>query len=391
MYLGAERGQAGHGPAGIALGLLFHRLGGVCWRVAVALSLLLPGTATAQEPLCRFPGPWIRLADPIRSTAGTHLSPLQIAADPSILRDGDRYRLWFTNADSRGRTGIATAESSDGETWTTWSKPSAPDSVMDLVLTSEPGAWDAPGIETAHVMRTPNGRYRMYYSGNRVPEGSVTYAIGMAESDDGLRWTRHGGPVLEPLYDWERPLCRNPQDPRACVQGGVLEPSVLYDPTERLYRMWYVGLGEKRGSFRTYRIGYATSSDGISWERNPEPVLELGRKDSWDAMWTSHVHVVADPKAGYHLFYFGSAPKDYKEGVEIQRGAIGHAYSLDGRRWQRNPANPILAPRPEQIDAWSLGGPAVLAEGSKLRMWYFASPGSGLVSNIVVAEAPCGP
>jgi len=394
MYRGAER-QAGCVPAGMATRSLSRRLGAVCRSVAFALVLLWLGTAITQaqyaDPQCRFPGPWIYIADSIRSSAGAHISPLQIAADPSILHDSGRYRMWFTNADSGGRTGIATAESSDGVTWTTWRKLSGPDRVMDLVLTSEPGAWDAPGIETAHVLKTPEGRYRMYYSGNRSPQGSVTYAIGMAESDDGLRWTRHSGPVLEPLQDWERPLCSDPQDTRTCVQGGVLEPSVLYDRAAKLYRMWYVGLGEKRGSFRTYRIGYAKSPDGISWERNPEPVFELGGRGQWDEMWTSHVNVVADPKAGYHMFYFGSAPKEYKEGVQIQRGAIGHAYSPDGLSWQRNPANPILAPRPGRPDAWSLGGPAVLAENGKLRMWYSASPESGLISNIAIAEAPCGP
>ena len=372
-----------------------RRLEVLGWRIAVVLALLPPGFAPAlsqtAEPQCRFPGPWARIADPIHSSAGTHLSPLKIAADPSVLRDRNGYRMWFTNADSNGRTGIAVADSIDGVTWTTWKKPSGADPVIDLVLTSKPGEWDAPGIETAHVLRTPEGRYRMYYSGNGVPEGSVTYAIGMAESDDGVHWVRNGAPVLEPIHDWERPMCASQQDALTCIQGGVLEPSVLYDPNANLYRMWYVGLGEKRGSFRTYRIGYAASADGKNWEREAAPVLEVGAKGQWDEMWTSHVNVVADPKAGYHMFYFGSAPKDYKEGAEIQRGAIGHAYSADGRVWQRNPANPILAPRAGKVDASSLGGPAVVVEQGKLRMWYFASPGSGLVSDIVLAEAPCGP
>jgi hypothetical protein len=131
--------------------------------------------------------------------------------------------------------------------------------------------------------------------------------------------------------------------------------------------------------------------DGIRWSRSPEPVLELGRPGSWDAMWTSHVNVIADPKAGFHMFYFGSAPGAYRDGVEIQRGALRHAYSPDGLRWERDPANPILRPRSGKIDAWSLGGPTVLAEDGKLRLWYFGSPTSGLESNVVLAEAPCRP
>jgi hypothetical protein len=87
----------------------------------------------------------------------------------------------------------------------------------------------------------------------------VTYAIGMAESDDGMHWRRHGTPLLEPIYDWERLLCRLPNNPLSCTQGGVPEPSRIYDADAKLHRMWDIGLGEKRGSFRTYRIGYATS------------------------------------------------------------------------------------------------------------------------------------
>ncbi|UFN49840.1 hypothetical protein LPC08_04125 [Roseomonas sp. OT10] len=368
---------------------------------ALALSLALlppaalppalwPATALAAEPQCRFPGPWQRV-EVMRTLANGPLSPLRIAADPSVLHEGGRYRLWFTNADSRQRTGIAYAESANGLTWRIWKKASAPDRVMDLVLAPPADGWDAPGIETANVLRTPEGGYRLYYSGNHRPQGSITYAIGMAESPDGITWTRRSQPVLEAQQDWEKPLCGNPADPATCRMGGVLEPSVLYDPAARLYRMWYVGLGEPRGSFRTYRIGHATSPDGIAWTRRPAPVLTLGGKGAWDEMWTTHVNVVADPKAGFHMFYFGSAPADYRDGVEIQRGAIGHAWSADGIAWQRNPANPILSPRPGQPDAWSLGGPHALIEDGRARLWYFASPSSGLESQIVLAEAPCGP
>ena len=91
------------------------------------------------------------------------------------------------------------------------------------------------------------------------------------------------------------------------------------------------------------------------------------------------------------MFYFGSAPGDYRDGIEIQRGSIGHAYSADGLVWSRNPANPILAPRADGPDAWSVGGPTALIEGNRLRLWYFASPTGGLVSQVILAEAACGP
>ena len=354
----------------------------------IGLALFLTATpAPAGEPQCRFPGPWQRPAPTVRASHGGHLSPLQIAADPSVLHEDGVYKMWFTNADSRGRTGVAFAQSADGIVWDVWKAAANSDATMDLVLAPPPGGWDAPGIETPHVLRVPGGGYRLYYSGNRTPEGSVTYAIGMAESPDGINWTRRERPVFEPAADWERPEC----DGSACRRGGVLEPSVLYDTATSQYRMWYAGLGLKSGTFRTYRIGHATSPDGIAWTRQANPVLDLGRGAAWDSMWTSHVEVVADPKAGFHMFYFGSALKDFTEGAEIQRGSIGHAYSADGLKWQRDPGNPILSPVAGQPDAWSAGGPSVLAEDGRLRMWYFGNPAAGLKSNIMRAEAACAP
>jgi hypothetical protein len=359
-----------------------------CLLFLLAVLLVVAEVATAvAAPRCRFPDTWVRAPLPLRTTAGRPLSPLGIAADPSVLRRGARYEMWFTNADSRHRTGIARAESADGLAWTVWRAPSAPDPVMDLVLAAPPNAWDSPGLETAHVLVGPDGLYRMYYTGNRTPEGSVTFAIGMATSPDGVRWTRRATPVLEPVAAWERPICTTPS---SCRQGGVLEPSVLFDAAAGLYRMWYVGLGEPVNSFRTYRIGYATSADGITWTRLPAPVFALGTPGAWDEMWTSHVNVVADPGGGYHMFYFGSALRDYVEGAEMQRGAIGHAFSEDGIRWERNPRNPILVPRSGQADAWTLGGPSAIVEDGRIRLWFFGNPTSGLASEIQLAEASCG-
>ena len=364
-------------------------------RIAVALILVIfsvgaPRPVLAATANCTIPGPWSRIGV-TSARGGSTLSPLQIAVDPTVIREGSRYRMWFTNANSLNQTGIATAESTDGMVWDVYRKPISPDPIMDLVLTAPAGAWDSPGIETANVIRGPDGIYRLYYAGNHVPQGSSTYAIGLATSPDGIQWTRRDQPVLEASNIWEQPVCTTRGDPTTCSMGGVLEPSVIYDPLARQYKLWYVGLGEPANSFRTFRIGYAVSSDGVSWTRRLDPVFTLGPPDAWDEVWTTHVHVVADPGAGYHMFYFGTATKDYQDGVEMQRGSIGHAYSANGINWQRDPANPILSPRAGQVDAWSVGGPTALFEGSQIKLWYFGSPTSGLKSSVVLAAAPCGP
>jgi predicted GH43/DUF377 family glycosyl hydrolase len=359
--------------------------------LALAAALLLSGATLAEAaPRCRFPGPFNRVGGEARRTDGQHLSPYRIAGDPSVIRRGDHYELFFTSADRRRRAGIARAESRDGLSWTVWRNAANPDPVMDLALPPPDDSWEAPGIENANVLVGPDGLFRMYYTGNRVPEGSLHFAIGLATSPDGIRWTRHPTPVLEPMHDWEQPVCGQRGDPRSCHHGGVLEPSVIYDARTRLYRMWYAGLGEPSDSYRTFRVGYATSPDGIAWARQSRPVFLPAGEGAWDQVWTSHVNVVADPVEGFHMFYFGTALAEYRDGAEMQRGAIGHAWSPDGIRWERNPANPILRPRPGQADAWTVGGPTALIENGRIRLWYFGGRTSAITSDIMLAEARCG-
>jgi len=315
---------------------------------------------------------------------------LNITADPSVIYENNRFRMWFTTGDSKKRTGIAYAESTDGKRWTMWKKGDrSADSLADLVVASTPNGWDAPGIENAAVLRVPSGGYRMYYTGNRPPEGSNAYSIGLATSDDGITWRKHGPPVLEAAGYWEMPKCSNPKNPQTCRDGGPLEPSVLYDAKEGLYKMWYAAVGEK--NYLSFRIGYATSKDGISWTRQPEPVLDGGGPGTWDETWVSHTEVIRDPKAGYHLFYFSTPLSEVCEGCEMQPGMIGHAYSVDGIQWIRNPKNPILSPRKGKWDAWTVGGPSVILHQGKFWLWYHGFESKrGLKSAIGLATAPCG-
>jgi predicted GH43/DUF377 family glycosyl hydrolase len=299
--------------------------------------------------------------------------------------------MWFTSGDSKQRTGIAYAESTDGKRWTLWKRADrSADSLADLVVMSSPNGWDAPGVENASVLRLPTGGYRMYYTGNRPPEGSNTYAIGLATSDDGIAWRKQGSsPIFEGANPWERPNCSNPRDSRTCKDGGPLEPSVIYDAKEGLYKMWYAAVGVK--GFLSFRIGYATSKDGISWTRRPDPVLEPAGKGAWDETWVSHVNVIPDPQAGYHLFYFSTPLADICDGCEMQPGMIGHAYSVDGIRWIRNPKNPILSPRKGKWDAWTVGGPTALIREGKIWLWYHGFESRrGLKSAIGLVTALCG-
>ena len=286
--------------------------------------------------------------------------------------------MYFTAYDSHDRLGIALANSSDGLNWTTYKKVASPDPIIDLVLAPDAGR-GVVALETAHALKTPTVQYRIYYTEDLLPDGA-TYAIGLSTSRDGITWTRKGtGPIFKPVYVWEKPFDG---------LGGVLEPSVLYDPVAAKYKMWYAALGI-RNNIPTFRIGYAESADGIkNWTRHPLPVLDKGPVGAWDELWVSHVNVIADPAGGYHMFYHGTAASEYVEGAGMQRGCVGHAYSLDGIGWQRNPNNPIIRPRAGKFDAWCVTGPNAIFVNGKLRVYYcgFANP-NDYISKVGVVEA----
>jgi hypothetical protein len=91
----------------------------------------------------------------------------------------------------------------------------------------------------------------MFYTGWSEGIGQ----IGRATSADGETWTRAGAPVLESGEDWD---------------AVAMEPGSVERLDDGTWRLWYAGYdGEE------YRIGAATSADGLSFERL------LGEDDDW--------------------------------------------------------------------------------------------------------------
>jgi hypothetical protein len=125
-------------------------------------------------------------------------------------------------------------------------------------------------------------------------------------------------------------------------------------------------------------MGYATSVDGLNWNRRAEPVFEPDPNSDWESRIVGHTHVIADPGGGYHLFYIGETDEDFicAEGIECfyQHASIGHAFSEDGINWQRNPNNPILEPGGAgAFDEHMVHGPSAMIKDGKIMLWYFGS------------------
>lgn len=356
---------------------------GACLCIIALLSACPQGEVSVAAPELSSTqlDPMYRLSfhrqNQLKTSEGGNLAAHDVFSDPSVLFENGKYRMWFTAAnkphtDSQ-EMGISYAESDDGVTWTP--RLDSGSGEPELLLKPTAGGWDAGGVETPHVLKAADGRYLMYYSGDVPPAGSHSWGIGLAVSDDGFTWSKVGeGPIMDGRGDWEGPFFEGSGKNRKRV-GGVAEPSVVYDSEAQLYRMWYSALGHKNEKI-AFRIGYATSTDGVQWEKHQDPVFEPAADGAWDDAVVSHTNVVFHPVQGYHMFYFGTSAENYRRGEEngaaMMTGSIGHAFSRDGVTWERD-ANPVLSVVPDSWEAWTVGGPSSVIQDDEVKLWYFAT------------------
>jgi len=143
---------------------------------------------------------------------------------------------------------------------------------------------------------------------------------------------------------------------------------VIYEAP--LFHIWYNCHEEGPGD-TPQNIAYATSYDGVSWARFPDPVLEPGDMGEWDDSGLFMMNVIRYQDT-YYMFYTGGTG-DIEGGTAIMQ--IGYAVSLDGANWsKRDPSEPILPIGEEgSWDSMAVGGPVILATENVLIMWYFGS------------------
>ncbi len=208
-------------------------------------------------------------------------------------------------------------------------------------------SWDDNGVAKASVLFNGD-RYRMWYEGR---SSDNSWQIGLATSKDGISWTKHSGnPVLKkgPSSTWDESRT-----------GG---PCVLFDGNT--YKMWYQGMDK----MKSFKIGYATSMDGINWKKySKNPILDLGVSGSWDEGYVSNPKVYFDGIT-YKMWFNGRS-------LTTQNYKIGYATSYDGINWTKYSKNPVIV----GSSGFSLGVKrlSVLPKGNSYLGWYSSNSGSG--------------
>jgi predicted GH43/DUF377 family glycosyl hydrolase len=140
---------------------------------------------------------------------------------------------------------------------------------------------------------------------------------------------------------------------------AVMCPDVIWDGKDKIYKMWYSG-GEQ---YEPDAIGYATSPDGVHWtKRENNPIFKADSKIEWEQDKVTACQVVKDG-SWYLMFYIGFR--------DVNHAQIGVARSRNGiTDWQRLPANPIVRPTPDAWDADACYKPYAIFDGKKWLLWY---------------------
>ena len=200
------------------------------------------------------------------------------------------------------------------------------------------GCFDEHGIFPMSVMRHGNAVYGYTCGWNRRTSVSVDTAVGLAIShDNGLTFQRIGDGLV---------LAASLHEPYLVGDGFV---KVI----NGIFHMWYIfGTGWKKFSpesmpDRTYKIGHATSKDGIEWTKEEARSIipdRIGADES------QALPTVISIGQRHHMFFCYRESFDFRQ-TKGRGYRIGHAWSDDLLNWTRDDKNPQLEGSPGEWDS----------------------------------------
>lgn len=183
--------------------------------------------------------------------------------DSWVVDDGDRYHLFFLQAprslgDPDERHTAATVGHAVSDDLVSWE-------VLPDALGPRVGSWDDLAIWTGSVVRTDDGRWRMFYTAiSTRGHGLRDQRIGSAVSDDLLTWTRGDEQPLIADPRWYRTL---PEDVTASETWR--DPLVRRDPGGDGWHMFVAARSPDAGPGDDGVVAHARSSDLVTWEVGP--------------------------------------------------------------------------------------------------------------------------
>lgn len=280
----------------------------------------------------------------------------QFAQSPQALVFDDFVRIYFSTRSIDGQGGKARSHIAFVD---------VRKNLRDIVRISdktviplgELGCFDEHGIFPMNAVRHGDAVYGYICGWNRRVSVSVDTAIGLAIShDDGLTFQRIGdGPVLA---------------------ASLHEPCLVGDGFVKViggtFHMWYIfGTGWRAFApdsppDRTYKIGHAVSSDGVSWTKEDGRQVIADRLGEFESQ---ALPTVIEIDGTYHMFFCYRQSFDFRKSKD--RGyRIGHARSVDLAEWTRADDELLLDVTPGDWDSDMLCYPHVFDCDGEVYMLY---------------------
>lgn len=261
------------------------------------------------------------------------------ASSPSLLYENGVYKMWYNSYDGIDYT-ISYATSSDGIGFVKYANNPIIRPQKNNQYICERWVHDPFVLWNSTLQK-----YQMWFTAacDPPPTGLARWWIKYADSSDGISWNIREEPVLYPssertMWDVE----------------GVTSSSVVYKNGS--YQMWFAG----RSNGGAWRIGYATSSDGILWTKySNNPVLDP--TENWDKTHVAGPEVTWDGSQ-YVMVYYGA--------YIWPPLAVNIAYSDDGIVWTK-PSNENPLVTVNQVENY-VGLPSLFRDMNGIKVYYSA-------------------
>jgi predicted GH43/DUF377 family glycosyl hydrolase len=293
-------------------------------------------------------------------------------ADPVVMKQGNKFHMWYSGKDIDGEWKIGYASSYDGIGWAKASSVTNP--VIDVSISTKP--YDRNGARVSSVLYdSSTGLYKMWYRGyDKNLDNTISLYIMYAYSYYPDReWYKHPASETDknasPKY--VKLLTSNYSDSSNPELGSlsVFKEDYYYGTLKKeTYLMWYTKNMSSVSSIYFPGIQSAYSNNPSSFNDNLFITYEGCVGTLFDTGYFMPT-VIQDYYKGalaYKMWFVSYATS----GTADRKGGFGIS-NLQGQDFTpQNNGNPVLTAGALPQDAAGIGKPSVIRDGDKYKMWY---------------------